>query len=274
MEANRLYSITEIPKEHCYETRGSRPVRVLCNDLNYYVCKYATGPGFPSILFNELLAASFLKLWKLPVPDFGFVQIKTGHVKQTGYPYHFFEKPAFGSLFSGELKEVDKFFLVEPLVRKVSENGIIQFLKIALFDIWLCNEDRHFENPNLLYDLKINSFVPIDHAFCFNSNNLDEEPYLISDNESILETPFLNRFFNRHLQTKTEEIRLQILHEFKNDTNECFQQIEPILAGIPEEWVPNRRYLKERLEFFFSDYWLTECQNFFTRLFVQNLKSS
>ncbi len=37
----------------------------------------------------------------------------------------------------------------------------------------------------LLYDLKKNLFVPIDHAFCFNSSNLDKEPYLLSDNASI-----------------------------------------------------------------------------------------
>lgn len=267
-----MYSITEIQKEHCYETRGSRPVRVFCNDLNYYVCKYATGAGFPFMLFNEYIAACFLKIWNLPAPDFGFVQIKPEHVKLTGYPFHFFEKSCFGSLYMGELKEVDKFFLVEPLVKKVSNTGILYFLKIALFDIWMCNEDRHFENPNLLYDLKNNLFIPIDHSFCFNSNNLNKEPYLIADNESILDTPFLNRFFNRHLQTKTEEIRLEILYEFKNNCDACYQQFDTILAGIPNEWHPDRQHLKERLAFLFAENWLIECQHLFTRLFIQNLK--
>lgn len=274
MKARILNSITNIQQEHCYQTRGSKPVRVLCDDLNYYVCKYAIGRGFPTLLFNEYIAACFLKIWKLPVPDFGFVQIKTEHVKQTGLPFHFFEKPCFGSLYLGELMEVDKFFLSEPLLKNVGEEGIFHFLKIALFDIWMCNEDRHFENLNLLYNLKKNDFVPIDHAFCFNTNNLDKVPYLISDNESLLDAPFLNRFFNRHLQTKTNEIRLEILNEFRNDTNACCQQLEPILAGMPSEWEPNRKYLKERLDFFLSDYWLTQCQNFFTRLFVQNLNSN
>lgn len=148
------------------------------------------------------------------------------------------------------------------------------FLKIALFDIWMCNEDRHFENPNLLYDLKNNLFIPIDHSFCFNTNNLDKEPYLIADNESILDTPFLNRFFNGHLQTKTEEIRLEILNEFKNNYNVCCQQLDTILAGIPNEWNSDRQYLKERLSFLFAENWLIECQHLFTRLFIQNLKQN
>jgi len=33
MTTQYLHSITEIKKEHCYETRGSRPVRVFCSDF-------------------------------------------------------------------------------------------------------------------------------------------------------------------------------------------------------------------------------------------------
>jgi len=76
MKINELHSITEIKPEHCYQTRGSRPVRALCNDLNYYVCKYHTSSGFPYHLFNEYLAACFLQIWQLPVPEFAFVKIK------------------------------------------------------------------------------------------------------------------------------------------------------------------------------------------------------
>jgi hypothetical protein len=273
MDINYLYSITEIQKEHCYETRGSRPVRVLCNDINYYICKYSYGSGFPFQLFNEYLAGCFLKTWQLPVPDFAFVSIKKEHIKQTGYPYHYFEKPCFGSKYMGEYIEVDKFFLSDHLNKKVSEAGVYCFLKIALFDIWMCNEDRHFDNLNLLYDIIHNQFVPIDHAFCFNSANLDKELYLITDNESILNTPFLNRFFNRDLQHKSDEIRLQIIKEFDNDVNYCRQNLDKYLAGITPEWRPDIFYLKSRLQFLFSDTWIKECRNLFTRLFSQNLKS-
>lgn len=75
-EIKYLQSITEIKAEHCYDTRGSQPVRVFCSDFNYYVCKYhKRGSGFASGLFNEYMAACFLKTWKLSVPDFAIVTI-------------------------------------------------------------------------------------------------------------------------------------------------------------------------------------------------------
>lgn len=267
-----LQSITEIKKEHCYDTNGSRPVRVFCNDLNYYVCKYRTGAGFPFLLFNEYIAARFLQIWNLPVPDFAFVEISREHVNQTLLPYHFFDLPAFGSRFMGDFTEVDKFFIETPIIRKNNTSGRDSFLKIALFDIWLCNEDRHYDNFNLLYNLKENLFVPIDHAFCFNSSNLDKEPYLLSDNASILSTPFLNRFFDRTLQTKPNDIRLQIVEEFKFYAGICYDEIDKILNEVPPAWNSDTEFLREQLQFFFSKQWLKGCIDKFTSLYFLNIR--
>ena len=271
---NYLQSITEIKREHCYDTRGSKPVRVFCNDMNYYVCRYHTGTGFPFALFNEYIAARFLQIWGLPVPDFAFVQINNEHVHQTPYPYHFFKKATFGSKFMGDFKEVDKIFIETSVLGKDNESGRYSFLKIALFDIWMCNEDRHFDNFNLLYDLKKNTFVPIDHVFCFNSMNLDKLPYLISSNESLLSSPFLNRFFDRNLQSRSNEIRLKILEEFEHNVKCCYDELDKILSDTPIAWEPNPGYLKSRLETFFSSKWLKDCRNYFTKLYFLNIKSN
>ncbi len=267
-----LHSITEIKKEHCYDTNGSRPVRVFCNDLNYYVCKYRTGAGFPFLLFNEYIAARFLQFWNLPVPDFAFVLVNREHLGQTLLPYHFFDLPAFGSRFMGNFKEVDKFFLETSYIRKDNSSGRISFLKIALFDLWLCNEDRHYDNFNLLYNFKNDLFVPIDHAFCFNSSNLARDPYLISDNISILSTPFLNRFFDRNLQTKADELRLKIIKEFYSNVGTCYEKIDEILNELPSAWKPDPEFLRERLQLFFSQQWLKGCINKFTSLYFLNIR--
>jgi hypothetical protein len=273
MVNNELYSITEIKPEDCYETSGSRPVRVFCNDLNYYVCKYHTGIGFPFALFNEYLAAVFLKKWQLPVPEFAFVNIRKEHVMQTNYPFHYFSTICFGSRFMGECKEVDKLFLETPLLSKTNNSGIETFLKIGLFDIWLCNEDRHFENFNLLYNLKTNAFIPFDHVFCFNSANLNKEPYLISDNESILSSPFLPRFFERTLQPNLNVLRNNIIDDFKISIERCHEDLDDILEQIPVAWEPNIGFLRTRLDFFFTEDWINSCTEHFTRLFFLNTKS-
>ncbi|NVN95226.1 MAG: hypothetical protein HXX18_08085 [Bacteroidetes bacterium] len=268
-----LHSITEIKKEHCYETGGSKPLRVFCSDLNYYVCKYHKDAGFPFHLFNEYIAASFLQIWTLAVPEFAFVQINKTHTLQTAYPHYYFETIGFGSKYMGDFKEVDKLFIETPVIKKDNETGRNSFLRIALFDIWLSNEDRSFNNFNLLYNFKENIFVPIDHASCFNGNNLDKEPYLITHNESILSSPFLNRFFDRNLQTNSNNIRLSIIDEFKINVSRCHDELDNILSETPLSWKADTDFLRDRLFFLFSEQWTKACLDYFTELFFLHLKS-
>lgn len=64
----RLVSISEIEKK--FETNGSRPILVLANDFEHYICKY---PHFPndSKLINEYLANQFARIWGIYVPANG-----------------------------------------------------------------------------------------------------------------------------------------------------------------------------------------------------------
>jgi hypothetical protein len=273
MKIETLHSITEIKPEDCYQTRGSFPVRVLCNDLNYYVCKYHAGNGFPFSLFNEYIAASFLKIWNLQVPEFAFVEIRNDHIYQINYPYYYFDNLCFGSKYFGEYKEVDKFFLETPLIKKENVIARDSFLRIAMFDIWLSNEDRHYENFNLLYNLKSNHFVPIDHVFCFNSINLDNEPDLISENESILSSPFISRFFFRTLQQNHHDICSKHIEDFKINVAHCYEELDIILQNIPLAWNPDVGFLKSRLDFYFSETWLKTCVDYFTILISRNIKT-
>jgi hypothetical protein len=55
-----LFSIAEITPEDCIPTLGSRPVRVFCNDFNYYICKYFRGEGAAYSLYNEYIASRLL----------------------------------------------------------------------------------------------------------------------------------------------------------------------------------------------------------------------
>lgn len=200
------------------------------------------------------------------------VQINTDHVKATEIPYHCFEKTCFGSKFMGSYKEVDKFFLKMGSIGPKNQPGRNSFLKIALFDIWLCNEDRHWENLNLLFDPKSQKFAPIDHVQCFNGANLGKEPTLISHNESLLTSPLLSHFFNRSLQRNANEIRLTILYEFRNHVQQCHEQIDNILANIPLDWKPDIQSLRSDLDIYFSPQWLKKCETHFTDLFHQNIK--
>jgi len=66
-------SITIIEKKNVFNTKGSHPVLVYCNDFSYYVVKYKRN-RVATNLFNEYIGASFLKLWDLAIPDFEFIE--------------------------------------------------------------------------------------------------------------------------------------------------------------------------------------------------------
>jgi hypothetical protein len=266
-----LHSIS--PINHCYQTYGSKPVRILCNDLENYVCKYYTGGSGPAYnLFNEYLAASFLKLWNLPVPDFALVKISKSHMEGLGFPYHFFEMPCFGSRFMGDFKEVDKVFMGMPKDRFKNPESVLAFIWIAMFDIWLCNEDRSHNNFNLLYNMDENHFIPIDHVNVFNGLNIDKQPYLISENESILNSPLFRLFFFGTLQPKAKEFRSEIEKTFKRHIALCNENLHQIFSDLPIEWKLDIPFIREKITFFFSEEWQTTSLNHFFDLFYHNYK--
>lgn len=263
MPGQRLYSIAEITMDDCYQTGGSKPIRVFCNDYNYYICKYSQGPGPAYSLFNEFIAGYYLRIWHLPVPDFKIVQINREHILQIGLAYHNFERPCFGSQFNNRLIETDKFLVKFSFSKKDLDNLLLSFLKISLFDIWLSNDDRNFMNMNFLYDSATNKFVPIDHVMIFNGQNIDKEPYLISAEDSILTSPLCEHLFSRTLQQNLQDLRSIVESDFDRNIAECHANLEQILSDLPDEWRIDHEFVRSRLPLFFSESWIENCKSTF-----------
>ncbi|NOX48755.1 MAG: hypothetical protein GXO89_17435 [Chlorobi bacterium] len=268
-----LISISEITQEDCYQTKGSRPVKVFCSDMEHYVCKYFMGVGPAFSLFNEYIAAAFLRVWGQKVPETAFVKVKEVHVPKSGYPYHWFDKVCFGSFFLGDFKEVDKFFIENPAIKKDEYATYHSFLMLGLFDLWVSNEDRHFENTNMLYDILDGFFIPIDHVQIFNGNNLDKEPYLINEDESILSSPLLNRLFSRTLQHELKNMYSSIENDFRNYVQNCHIGLDDMLGQLPDEWQLDVNYLKSRLAYLFSEDWCTKCIKIFRSIIQRTLNN-
>lgn len=259
MPKPRLYSIKELTDKDCYQTGGSRPVRVLCNDFDFYICKYSQGHGPAFSLFNEFIAGCFLEIWRLPVPEFGIVQVNPEHVRNIGMPFHYFEMPCFGSKFNHQLGEVEQFFHRYPFSRKNIESFQRSFLKIALFDIWLANEDRNNNNMNLLINTVASVFVPIDHGMIFNGQNIDKQPYQLNEGDSILTSLLGERLISRPLQQSLSELRSSIETEFDRDIAACHESLEQLLSNLPTEWHIDHDFVRSRLEMFFSKTWINDC---------------
>ena len=231
-----LESISPIRK--VYKTTGSRPVLVMCNDLEYYVCKYNNSYGSAANkLLREYIGACFLKEWNLSVPDFSFIKILEDHIGVFPelQPY-FFKTTCFGSKFNRNYKEVDKFMSsLEVSDRKLFTNKN-DYLLIALFDIWMSNEDRNYGNYNLMLNFEGgNDFIPIDHEMIFNTGNLDKGLYLISESESIINTPLTTRLFTKRELSDISKIA-RIKEEYYHCIEQCKSKLHVILENTPDDW--------------------------------------
>jgi len=204
---------------------GEVPILVTCEDFQSYICKH--GRLSASHLFNELIASRFANILEIKTPKICLINVLEDHllsevanILQPAY----FKKPCFGSLYLESSKEIDSIIVhsfEDPTFRRKVKNKE-DFLMIALFDIWLSNEDRNHNNSNLLLDFTNNEeyyFYAFDHNSIFNSNSLHHGLFQISENESIINTDLAKILFKpgRNLT----EIVDKIVEKFYLCTSKC-----------------------------------------------------
>lgn len=264
-----LHSIKNIEKT--YNT-GEEPVLVSCNDHNSYICKYTRYSGSANKLICELLGAVFATDWKLNTPEVAIVKVKQEHV-----PYNmsgsYFSKPILGSLQQQNVVDITPTTI--PLITP-NEKLCQQLLKIALFDIWLSNEDRNANNANLMYDMSNDNIIAIDFGCCFNTATFDYPLSLLTESESIL----CSDLFLHIARCATPERILQMSYllqhiDFMSYIHDC-ETIKAVLQWdeetnaelgcyfIPSAWGINRTNIANKIEELLSDEWISRVRKGFT----------
>jgi hypothetical protein len=245
-----------------YET-GDSPVLLMCNDMQDYVCKHALN-GNAVNLICEYIAASFLRVWELSVPDFCFINVNYEHVKHFTIPKHHFDKTCFGSKFSKNFVELT-LFNDEPDFKKINvlPEQKLNILKIALFDLWMANEDRNFNNLNLLLDVSNGyNLVPIDHGAILNTRLLDSSISVLTETECVTNTDLM-----KHLHPKCDfnkEYISSLKDYFYLCTLKCQQNFDEILNYIPPDWTPDLNKVADKIKIqIFSKDWEDKVINTF-----------
>lgn len=255
MTVNTITSITEPTK--VFRT-GQKPILIMCDDTMDYVVKYKKYGDSTPLLF-EFLAGSFLKIWELGVPDFALVQVNQDHIPMGFHsdiqPY-FFNDPCFGSRYSSSYNDVNSFLFTSSNYNKQKFLHKWDLFEIALFDLWLCNEDRNHNNHNLLFDLENgNKFVPIDHQNIFNGNNLPDLS-ILTESESLLYSPLVKHLFTskdfKNIQHYTQDLEIS----FNDKVDACKVALGQIFNQVPDSWQIDKDDWIETLDqTIFSDYW-------------------
>ncbi|WP_139855661.1 HipA family kinase [Aequorivita sinensis] len=266
-----LHTIEDVHK--IFDTQGSSPLLVTCDDFRDWVCKY---DRFPKYLFNELIASEFAKIWGIKTPEICLINVKKEHIPNDKFPQlqlGWFDKECFGSLYLETSKELDhsmvSLFDEKSFRDKIADKA--DFLKIALFDIWIANEDRNHNNFNLLLYVspeKINFFYAIDHVNIFNSTFLDYGIAELTEDDSIIKTDVAKILFGK--DRKLTDIVNNLVEMLYICTKECENKLDDILNLVPESWNIDKVLIKKRIfDNLFSDDWKNQCESNF-REFVQS----
>ena len=251
----------------------TRPILIGCDDMNDYVCKYGTGNGFAKRLFCEYLAANFMRIWELPIPNYSLVNINPEHIPANfAIPNASFTQTCFGLMYNRNYTELTR--LNELNIASAFKNSSfkLNLLKIALFDCWLSNEDRNDNNYNLMFDL-VNDYqlVAIDNEGIFNSRTFNNPIYSLNYNDSILNGVFAQKLFNK------KDLTPNIIEELKTFFYLCVQNCEQsknnILSNVPENWQIDTASVNGKLLEIFSNDWKNESFSTF-QTFVQTLLNS
>lgn len=258
MEIPQLISINRIKRR--YHT-GEEPVWVECNDLNSYICKYMRSSSAAYKLTCELIGDLLIHLWGIYTPEIAFVKIKS-----QDWP-HFtsinFSAPSLGSRFIPESIDITPVSYSEI---KRSEALTCQLMMIGLFDLWVGNEDRNYNNANLLYDLVKNELIAIDHGCIFNTASFDYKMSLLTFNESILQSDLASYLFAGLSGDKIQMLIKKMKVNYEKCIDLCRARSQTIISIIPREWNVPISNIHHKLDELFDSEWIERCWLTFVEL--------
>lgn len=263
MEALHLHSIQEISVTY---STGDMPVLVLCSDKQQYICKYMRPNATIAYkLACEFMGATFAELWKIDTPPFAIVQIQPVHWATTSVQ-HSSSAPAIG------FRKIDGVIDITPTTfRQTTANRytLYQLLKIALFDFWCANEDRTYNNANLLYDIENDKFISIDYGGILNNVTFDFPLSQLTETDSIL----CADVFAHTAKAVSDKQLATLVQQLEADYQMCIkrcQRYNTIALRLPEEWnVPSSK-VSGKVNELLSEQWVAATWH----NFVECLKSN
>ena len=185
-----------------YETDGHSPLLYLADDYTPYVTKCIQTNSIDYYIINEFFCHYLLKCWSLQTPDIAAIKINKNNLPDNisaRHKPHYYDTICFGSQLHDNVIELQSFITSSKKVSQKRISNAHDIFLIALFDIWVQNEDRKPTNNNLILVPNKNKLIltAIDHAYSFSSldyPSLKTNSLSFSYNDSILHSDFGTSF--------------------------------------------------------------------------------
>jgi hypothetical protein len=224
-----------------YDTDGHSPYMVFTSDYESYVLKAPNNRFDKDSLIKEFLCTWLLKTWNISLPEIAALTLSNELAasveikKDNRFSY---SSVYFGSNHIKDSVDLQSMISIEGKVAARKITNLDDLFKIALFDIWVENDDRKPTNNNLLLcpTSKGLQLIPIDHAATFSTlslNDLNPNHLSFSDNDCIIYSAFGRSTIKKAIINKSwMDNAREMLYLCITKSEESFHQI---CDGIPPE---------------------------------------
>jgi len=253
------------------ETDGHSPLKFICSDGSVYYVKYRSGKSFDKkeihCLVFEMICTRLLQRLHIPVPEHALVSISkdsyaSGQIKVNKR----YIKPGVIGWGSKEIEQTDLIKEIEQIQKRKEFNKLLNpddLIRIAIFDLWVDNADRHSGNYNLLVKMEDGKLkiITIDHAFTFGGlkgMNIFNNTTQPSPHRKLIES----QYFRSVVKHFSKNERLEISNGFLSLIPELDIEnlVNEVFAQIPTEWDADPGLKKRIIDFLKSEQRLIALQ--------------
>jgi CotH kinase protein len=242
------------------ETDGHSPMQFICSDGLVYYVKYRSGKSFNKTEINclvyEMVCTRLLQQLHIPVPEQALVKVnENSYVKGQLIINKRYIKQGVIGWGSREIAQADLVKEIEKIEKKKEFNKLLNpddLIKIAIFDLWVDNMDRHSDNYNLLVRLEEGKMkiITIDHAFTFGGLkglNIFNASSVPNSFKKLIES----QYFRSVIKHFNKKLRLEIANQFLSLISKLDIEniINEVFSEIPEEWDINPMLRKRIIDF-------------------------
>jgi hypothetical protein len=265
------------------ETDGHSPMKFICSDGEVYYVKYRSGKSLDrneiNCLVFEMVCTRFLQRLHIPVPEQALVTINANSYAPGQLVSN--KKYTKGGIIawgSKEIPQTDLIKEIEQINKKKEFNRLLNpedLIRIAIFDLWVDNVDRHSGNYNLLSQLEDSKLkvITIDHAFTFgglkgmNIFNTTTQP---SSFKKLIES----QYFRSTIKYFNKKQRLDIANQFISLLSELDIEnlIDGIFKEIPEQWSISPMLKKRMIDFLQSQQRIITLEQICKQTLQKNLR--
>ena len=142
--------------------------------------------------------------------------------------------------------------------------------QIALFDFWVANEDRTFNNMNLLYEVQTPRLRSIDYGGIFNTSTFEAPMSQLMETDTILYADIFKRLQPAAYAEELIESAKALKAYYDMCVRQSQERMIKILDALPKEWNVRNEVVENKTRQLFNPEWIENSWQSFIHNVIEN----